>query len=281
MRYKKTLSLYHLTDNKEENALKRLNSLKDQRIEHSLLFVAKGTIELLDSRSNRTICRLESGGLALITSKQQLIHTSDSHEIWQLNFCPGCLFLNNNTALTGQFLQAQNNGPLSYKLEQALRPYLEILLKKLKFQIDHIDQSDIDIVRSLVILILAEVNQASLIEQQESIPIKVLTALSFIEHNYKQPISLKTVAKAANSSPAHLASLVKKHTNLSVGQWILQHRMADACIRLTHSQDSIDNIAEQTGWSDTTHFIRQFKKFKEFTPHQWKKKMLLQGIEIK
>ena len=274
MRYKHTLKLRHIDSSSPQDMGVEES---DAQMNHSLLYVASGNVDLLEQDQNRTIRHLKKGSLALLSSgSQQPLENETTYETWRLNFCPGCLFLSNNSSLTRYFLQARNGALPIVQLSRAQRPYIESLFEKLKYQVDNIDDSDIDIVRSLVILILAEVNQASLAHQKTITPSKVIEALGYIAQHYHEPISLKDVAQAIHSSPAHLATLVKKHTDFSIGHWILQHRMTDACTRLTHNQDSIDTIAAQTGWGDSTHFIRQFKKYKGLTPHQWKKAMLQQ-----
>ena len=65
--------------------------------------------------------------------------------------------------------------------------------------------------------------------------------------------------------------MVKKETGYSVGQWIAVGRVAEAAVRLAHGDDSIDAIAEQVGWRDKTHFIRQFKKAHGTTPAAWRR----------
>lgn len=279
MRYKQTLRLLHESSSQAESSfpnliqpIKALESDSDSstKFGYSLLYVVSGAITL--DGINETI---RAGSLVLLPNGfQQPLKNNNEYELWCLSFCPGCLFLNNNASLMRYFLQTRNGTSPTIELEIEQRPYVELLLKKLKIQVDSIDDSDIDIIRSLVILILTEVNQASLEQQKIITPIKVIEALRFIEQYYRKPISLKDVAEGIHSSPAHLATLVKKHTDYSIGHWILQHRITEACLLLTHSQKTIDEIAEQTGWSDSTHFIRQFKKFKERTPHQWKKAML-------
>lgn len=292
MRYKHTLKLMHeglinhaISDQLNANA-KPVETNTSANMDHALLYIVKGNIEFIPSKigsentANNNAIVATAGSLVLLPSiSHQPTYTSDDYEAWRLSFCPGCMYLHNNASLSRYFLQARNGLTSIAVIEDEHRTYLISLFNKLKFQVNHIDQSDIDIVRSLIILILAEVNQASLSQQRTITPIKVVEALGYIEQHYKQSISLKDVALNVHSSPAHLATLVKKYTDFSVGQWILRHRMTEACLLLTHSQESIDSIAEKTGWGDSTNFIRQFKKYKKLTPFQWKKAILQQETQ--
>jgi len=47
--------------------------------------------------------------------------------------------------------------------------------------------------------------------------------------------------------------------------------LSQACAQLLHTSLPVSQLAEQLGWSDTTHFIRQFKKHMGLTPAAWRK----------
>lgn len=100
----------------------------------------------------------------------------------------------------------------------------------------------------------------------------MISAMNYIQQHFLTPISLQQVAEAVHVSAPYLAALFKHETGFSVGQWIQQKRMTEACSRLLHTDQPISLIAEQIGISDTTHFIRQFKKTMGCTPAKWRKK---------
>jgi AraC-like DNA-binding protein len=96
-------------------------------------------------------------------------------------------------------------------------------------------------------------------------------ALAFVERSALQPLSLSDVAKAVARTPAHVATVVRRETGRTVGEWILVQRMAEARRRLRGTDASVEAIAQQVGYADVTHFIRQFRRVHGQTPAQWRR----------
>jgi AraC-like DNA-binding protein len=97
-------------------------------------------------------------------------------------------------------------------------------------------------------------------------------ALTYIEANSLEPLSLAKVARALERSGAHVASVVRQETGRTVGEWILEYRMAEARRRLRGTDERVDIIAERVGYADPTHFIRQFRRLHGVTPAAWRRR---------
>lgn len=97
-------------------------------------------------------------------------------------------------------------------------------------------------------------------------------ALTYIEAHCLEPLSLAKVAKAMGRSAAHVAGVVRQETGRTVGEWILECRMAEARRRLRATDERVDIIAERVGYADVTHFIRQFRRVHGVTPAAWRRK---------
>ncbi|NOU49874.1 helix-turn-helix transcriptional regulator [Pseudoalteromonas sp. JBTF-M23] len=129
------------------------------------------------------------------------------------------------------------------------------------------------VLQSLINLIISEAASASSIsEVYVGHETKVSKAMQFIERRCCEGISLKDVAQAVHLSPAHLTTKMKASTGFTVGQWISKHRLKAAINRLETTDDTIEHIAHKLGWSDVTHFIRQFKKAYHSTPAAWRRR---------
>ena len=100
---------------------------------------------------------------------------------------------------------------------------------------------------------------------------RIAAVFEFIEANYHRPLQLKEVAATLGYSPAYLTDLVRRKTGRTVKQWIVERRMDCARKLLLSTEESINQIAEQTGYLDTGYFIRQFKQLHGTSPHQWRK----------
>ena len=194
--------------------------------------------------------------------------------LWWLSFCPSCLGLDESHSLMQAFLQVRLGALAVFELPKSRHDYFIQLLKEVAGETEHGGPDSSDVVKSLLLLILNEVKKASPVQplffSGQSASIR--KALVFIQKHSLTSISLKDVAEAVHLNPSYLATAMKKATGYSVGEWINRARLSEACSRLLHSNESVENIAVQVGWNDVTHFIRQFKKAYGITPAVWRKK---------
>jgi AraC family transcriptional regulator len=102
-----------------------------------------------------------------------------------------------------------------------------------------------------------------------SIP-RLREVFEFIELNYYQRISLKEVAQAVGYSSAYLTDLVRKLTGKTVNDWIIERRIAQACILLLETNNSVYQIALEVGYQNINHFYYQFRNYHKTTPHAWR-----------
>lgn len=99
---------------------------------------------------------------------------------------------------------------------------------------------------------------------------KLRHVFRFIESHYHQSIGLNDVAQAVGYSPAYLTNLVQNHTGRTVKRWIIERRMAQARTLLVTTAQSVRQVAESVGYSDTSYFVRQFRQMHGTSPHAWR-----------
>ena len=100
----------------------------------------------------------------------------------------------------------------------------------------------------------------------------VRDVLAFVATHSLEPISLADVAVAVDRTPSYVATAVRKETGLTVGDWLRQHRMAEARRRLLETTRSVESIASQVGYSDVTAFVRGFRRAHGVTPRVWRER---------
>jgi AraC-like DNA-binding protein len=83
-------------------------------------------------------------------------------------------------------------------------------------------------------------------------------------------ISNQALAQKAGMSTNGFLLLFKKETNVSPQAYSRQIRLNEACIMLQHSEKTIEEIAQLTGFCDRYHFSREFRKVIGYTPHQFR-----------
>ena len=93
-----------------------------------------------------------------------------------------------------------------------------------------------------------------------------------IEKRFAEELTLQALAREAGYSMYYLAHLFKRDTGLSIKQYILQRRIAEARrILLEQPALTVDAISLQVGFSDFSLFNRSFKRLAGQSPTRYRK----------
>ena len=79
------------------------------------------------------------------------------------------------------------------------------------------------------------------------------------------------VAKALGYHPVYLAEAIKQTTGKTMHNVIIEAKLQLACRWLAGTDESVDNIAHQTGFCSRSHFCTLFKKKLGATPTEYRK----------
>jgi AraC family transcriptional regulator, transcriptional activator of pobA len=93
----------------------------------------------------------------------------------------------------------------------------------------------------------------------------------FIEECYREPISLRDVARAVSLSPGHLTTVVRRKTGRTVQEWIAERRMAEARRHLVETDLAVEEIGRRVGYGDPGYFVRTFRRAHGTTPLGWRR----------
>lgn len=93
----------------------------------------------------------------------------------------------------------------------------------------------------------------------------------YIENNIDKELSNEQLAKITCMSTNAFAHLFKEETGIPLQRYIKNKRINQACVRLIHSHDTIDTIAENSGFSNRYHFTRVFREIKKTSPARYRK----------
>ena len=91
--------------------------------------------------------------------------------------------------------------------------------------------------------------------------------------NFKEPITLETVAGLAALSIPAFCMYFKKRTKKTYIDFLNELRISHACKQLTDTNAGIEEICYECGFNTLTHFHRQFRKLKGRTPLQYRVSM--------
>ena len=96
-------------------------------------------------------------------------------------------------------------------------------------------------------------------------------ALEYIHKHYQSDIAMADLAELAALSISGLHRLFKRHTRQTVGEYITQLRIGKACSLLVSTEKPISCIADEVGYSNLSHFNRQFLSIKKLTPREFRR----------
>ena len=95
----------------------------------------------------------------------------------------------------------------------------------------------------------------------------------FTINNFRQEISLATIAREAAMTKNAFCKYFKKRTNKTYVSFLTELRVEEACKLLsTDPEQSIAQIAEASGFQNMSYFNRKFRQLKQQTPRAYRKK---------
>lgn len=119
----------------------------------------------------------------------------------------------------------------------------------------------------------------------ENIPTKatpktyVEEALLYIQSNYQDNISVIDVANHLSIDRSYFHRIFKKYVNKSPQEYILNLRLEKAADFLLNTSLNIGDISRSVGYIDTFLFSKNFKKFKGYSPSEYRKIHINQNDE--
>ncbi|MCR5754120.1 MAG: helix-turn-helix domain-containing protein [Acetatifactor sp.] len=99
----------------------------------------------------------------------------------------------------------------------------------------------------------------------------IIPILKYIESNYKT-CDLKGIANIFGMNPNYLTTFIKKYTGLSFKQLIQQQRFEFINMQLLNTSRSIEEIAIEAGYENTTYFYKKYKETFGCTPKEYREK---------
>lgn len=98
----------------------------------------------------------------------------------------------------------------------------------------------------------------------------VSQALSYMEKNFRQKLTLQGVAECCYVSQWHLSKLLNRHTGKSFYDILNTLRINAAKVLLEDPSLKIGDIGEMVGYVDNGHFARTFKKLEGVSANEYR-----------
>jgi AraC-like DNA-binding protein len=99
---------------------------------------------------------------------------------------------------------------------------------------------------------------------------QISEAIAYVQNYYMQNIRVENLAKECHMSETHFRRRFEGCMNMSPVDYINLVRIQKACDLMKKSNDSMDVVAQKVGFATTSTFNRNFKKYLNTSPYQWK-----------
>ncbi len=95
---------------------------------------------------------------------------------------------------------------------------------------------------------------------------------NFLDHNYTENLTIDAIAAKFFLNRHYLSHVFKDMTGYGLMEYVIFLRMNKAKVLLTQTNESVSVIASKCGYTDFTHFSKQFRKNENCSPTVFRKK---------
>lgn len=103
---------------------------------------------------------------------------------------------------------------------------------------------------------------------------KLKKVLSIIEQDYSQKLSVQDMACQCGYSASHFMRWFKEATGSGFSAYLIEYRLGKAAQLLRSTDETVLEIAQQTGFDNLSNFNRLFRKRFDMTPGQFRRRIL-------
>ena len=125
-----------------------------------------------------------------------------------------------------------------------------------------------------------EIADADWTEHAETAIYQVLPALRYIDGHYAQNIRAADLARICGLSEPHFRLVFTDCINMPPMDYVNLIRVRRACSLLSRKNSPMELVAAECGFASVSAFSRNFKKFLDTTPYQWKLQEKKSGLQV-
>jgi len=120
--------------------------------------------------------------------------------------------------------------------------------------------------------LLTEARQTSGDEPEPDFPFLLRKPIESMRLYFHRPWHMRELAAQAGMSQSHFFRLFRTQMGASPNEWLRRERITQAKRRLIETDDSVKEVAQQTGYSDQFFFSKDFKRVTGFTPTEFRQR---------
>ena len=95
--------------------------------------------------------------------------------------------------------------------------------------------------------------------------------VQYIDRHLSDRLDNQRLAEVSNMSKSHFIRRFHKAIGQTPAMYVLERRIARTAERLSFTNDSIERISEETGFSNRFYFTKVFKKIMGIPPVKYRK----------
>ena len=99
----------------------------------------------------------------------------------------------------------------------------------------------------------------------------IKSVLEYTELHYASPITLNDLANVAGMNPKYFCRFFRSITHQTPIEYVNMYRIEKAAQMLHSTRLPITDICMESGFNDSSNFIKVFRKYKGMTPMQYRK----------
>ena len=99
---------------------------------------------------------------------------------------------------------------------------------------------------------------------------RIAQTIRYIENHCEENLSNNFLADKACMATNSFSRLFKNETGLSLQKYVKRKRIDYACMLMSHTSMSIEEITTKTGFSNRFHFTRVFREIMKVTPGRYR-----------
>ena len=101
----------------------------------------------------------------------------------------------------------------------------------------------------------------------------VKSAITYIQSNFTSELTTGSISKYVHYNEYYFMRIFKKYTGRTIVEYITEYRLEKAKELLQKDELSIEEIANQVGFSTTSYFSSKFREMFHVTPSEFRKEM--------
>ncbi len=160
-------------------------------------------------------------------------------------------------------------GVFTFEVNAPLQRNLNIIMDHLQKDATHFTFYSILAIQSLITELLIQIDEKnwSTLSRDH----RILEVLHFTENNLDGDLSNTQLAECCHMSTNAFTRIFTEEVGLSPQRYVKKKRVDAACVLLHHTNNTIDEVAQATGFANRYHFTRIFSKTTGLSPAKYRK----------